>query len=554
MKKAAIDIGSNAIRIQIVNAYDDTELEYLLNRSSFHPATRQLVPRLDATPAQKTSMLRIVTLLILNILLLSCAGKLTAPPAKPNIVFFMVDDMGWMDSSLYGSEYYDTPNMERLAKMGMTFSRAYAANPLCSPTRASILSGKHPGRFGLTTPAGHLPANPDEDLSRTTGAPWQKVAQQGIRTFMPLEEFTLAEALQRGGYLTAHMGKWHLGQEGYWPEDQGFDVNVGGMMHPGPPSYFAPYHIANLPEGGEHEYITDRLTIEATNFLDTIGKRPFFLNLWHFGVHAPYQAPLDLIAKYEARTDPRGKQSSALMGGMMEKVDESLGQVLDKLEKEGLLENTIFIFFSDNGGNMYDVVNGSFPTNNYPLSYGKGNIHEGGIRVPAIVAWPGQIPAGTTSEALIQSIDFYPTLLAATGTPANSDQLLDGIDLLPLLTQGKTLKREAIFSHFPHYVIATNNLPSTAVWYDNYKLVKEYGEGPARTDALRLYDLDKDISEKNDIAADHPELVNKLAGMIAAHVADIGGLVPVPNPAYDAAAESPMGKTKVFPAEKYPNY
>ncbi|CAH1001858.1 Arylsulfatase [Neolewinella maritima] len=498
-------------------------------------------------------MYRLFSLLLIS-LLTACTTQRDAPPQRPNIVFFLVDDMGWMDSSVYGSQYYDTPNMERLARMGMTFTRAYAANPLCSPTRASILTGKHPGRFGMTTPAGHLPPNPEEDLRRTTGAPWQKVVQQGIRTFLPLEEFTLAEALQRNGYRTAHMGKWHLGQRGYWPEQQGFDVNVGGMMHPGPPSYFAPYRIANLPEGGQHEYITDRLTIEATNFLDTIGEQPFFLNLWHFGVHAPYQAPLDLIAKYEGRTDPRGKQSSPIMGGMMEKVDESLGSVLDKLEEKGLLDNTIFVFFSDNGGNMYDVVNGSFPTNNYPLSYGKGNIYEGGIRVPAIVAWPGRVAAGATSDALIQSIDFYPTLLAATGTPAEPTQLLDGVDLLPHLTRGTALKREAIFSHFPHYVIATNNLPSTAVWYDHYKLVKEYGEGPDRTPALRLYDLERDISETTDLADQQPALVTKLAAMIKQHVAEIGGLVPVINPAYDPAAESPMGRTKTFPSEKYPNY
>ena len=493
--------------------------------------------------------------LLLAILLCTCAPPPEPVAARPpNVVFFLVDDMGWMDSEVYGSEYYDTPNMRRLADMGMRFTRAYAANPLCSPTRASILSGQHPGRFGMTTPVGHLPPNPDEDLTRTEGAPWQRVAQQGVRTFMPLEIVTLAEALRGNGYRTAHMGKWHIGARGYWPEDQGFDVNVGGMMHPGPPSYFSPYRIANLPDGEEHEYITDRLTTEAANFLDTIGDTPFYLNLWHFGVHAPYQAPLDLIAKYSERTDPRGKQKSPLMGGMMEKVDEGLGHVLDKLEAEGLMDNTLFVFFSDNGGNMYDVVHGEFPTNNYPLTYGKGNIYEGGIRVPAIVAWPGHIEAGSVSDALIQSIDFYPTLLAATRT-ARPARPLDGENLLPVLTGAREApKREAIFSHFPHYVIATNNLPSTAVWSDHWKLVREYGEGTDRQPALRLYDLDQDISETTDVAAEHPALVEQLAGMIDAHVAEIGGLVPVINPKYDPAAESPLGRTKEFPADRFPNY
>ena len=476
-------------------------------------------------------------------------------PRKPNVVFFLVDDMGWMDSEVYGSAYYDTPNMRRLADLGMRFTRAYAANPLCSPTRASILSGQHPGRFGMTTPVGHLPPNPDEDLSRTEGEPWQKMAQQGVRTFMPLEIETLAEALRGNGYRTAHVGKWHIGAKGYWPEDQGFDVNVGGMQHPGPPSYFSPYRIPNLPNGPDHEYITDRLTTEAINFLDTIGNTPFYLNLWHFGVHAPYQAPLDLIAKYAERSDPRGKQKSPLMGGMIKKVDEGLGRVLDKLEEEGQMDNTIFVFFSDNGGNMYDVVHGEFPTNNYPLTYGKGNIYEGGIRVPAIVAWPGRVKPGTVSDALIQSIDFYPTLLAATGTPRPDGQVLDGVNLLPVLTGERDApEREAIYSHFPHYVIATNNLPSTAVWFEQWKLVKEYGEGPGRGPAFRLYDLDADISETTDVSADHPQLVRKLAAMIDSHVAEIGGLLPVLNPRYDPAAESPMGRTKEFPAAKYPNY
>ncbi|MGB3802363.1 MAG: sulfatase-like hydrolase/transferase, partial [Lewinella sp.] len=275
----------------------------------------------------------------------------------------------------------------------------------------------------------------------------------------------------------------------------------------------------------------------------------------HFGVHAPYQAPLDLIAKYEEKTDPRGKQKTPLMGAMMEKVDEGLGRVLDKLEETGLVENTIFVFFSDNGGNMYDVVHGEYPTNNYPLSYGKGNIHEGGIRVPAIVAWPGRISGGTISDALIQSIDFYPTLLAATDTDKPEEQLLDGVNLLPVLTgEQEQLEREAIFSHFPHYVLATHNLPSTAVWYNNWKLIKEYGEGEDRQPALRLYNLENDISETTDVSSEHPDLTAKLAAMVTDHVEEIGGLVPVINPNYNPDADSPMGRVKIFPADKYPNY
>ncbi len=493
-------------------------------------------------------------LLLLLCVFCTCAPAQQPEVRKPNILLFLVDDMGWMDTSVNGSEYYETPNMERLAKLGMTFTRAYAANPLCSPTRASILSGKHPARFGMTTPAGHLPPNPEEDLTRTEGAPWQKVVQQGIRTFMPLEEFTVAEALRTNGYVTAHVGKWHLGGEGYWPEQQGFDVNVGGMHHPGPPSFFSPYRIPNLPDGPEHEYITDRITYEAMDFMAAHKDEPFFLNFWQFGVHAPFQAPRDLIDKYAAKTDPRGFQNAPIMGGMMEKVDQSLGLLLDKLEELELTDNTLIVFYSDNGGNMYNTIDGEFPTNNAPLRHGKGNIHEGGIRVPAIVVWPGRVAPGTQSDELIQSIDLYPTFLAASGTAPNPAQELDGLSLLPVLERNAPLKREAIFTHYPHYVVAPDNLPSTAAWSDHWKCIKEYGEGENRQPAYRLYDLRADIGETTDVSAAHPKVTARLARLIDAHVAEVGGQVPVINPKYDPAAASPMGETKAFPLDKYPSY
>ena len=473
---------------------------------------------------------------------------------KPNIIFFMVDDMGWMDSEVYGSKYYETPNITRLARMGKRFTRAYAANALCSPTRASILSGKHPGRFSLTTPAGHLPPNPEASLVAEKGAPWMKMACPGSRTFMPLEEFTIAEALKTNGYTTAHIGKWHLGHEAYWPEKQGFDINIGGGHHPGPPNFFSPYSISTLPDKKDREYITDRITDEAMVFLEEHHKQPFFLNFWQFAVHAPYQAPLDLISKYENKTDARGKQNNAIMGGMIESMDKSLGRMLDKLEELKLMDNTIIVFFSDNGGNMYDVVNGEYPTNNYPLKYGKGNIHEGGIRVPCIVAWKGQIEGNTVSNELIQSMDFYPTFLEITGTLGKPEQLLDGKSLVNVLKKDTPLHREAIFSHFPHYFPATYNVPSTAVWYNNYKLIKEYGEGENRSDAFKLYDLEADIGETTDISSKNPELVVKLTKMMETHVKEIGGLLPIKNPEYDPNAENLLGKQNAWPIEQYESY
>ena len=209
-------------------------------------------------------------------------GKETANSNdKPNIIFFMVDDMGWMDSEVYGSEYYETPNINRLANMGMRFTRAYAANALCSPTRGSILTGSHPGRYGLTSAAGHLPPNPNKNLEAKRGAPWMKVACPTSSSFMPLEEFTLPEALKTNGYTTAHIGKWHLGHEEYWPEHQGFDINIGGGHHPGPPNFFSPYNISTLPDKKDKEYITDRITDEAITFIENHKDKPFYLNFWH---------------------------------------------------------------------------------------------------------------------------------------------------------------------------------------------------------------------------------------------------------------------------------
>lgn len=498
--------------------------------------------------------IQILTAFVVCMLWIACQPTKKNEAKPPNIIFFMVDDLGWMDTAVYGSEYYETPHIDRLAEMGMRFTRAYAANPLCSPTRASIMSGKHPGRFFLTTPAGHLPPNPNEVLLKARGAAWQKVVCPKSRTFMPLEEYTIAEALKTTGYVTAHIGKWHLGHEAYWPEKQGFDFNIGGGHHPGPPSFFSPYKISTLPDGPEHEYITDRITEEALSFIEEHRDTSFFLNFWQFAVHAPYQAPLTLSAKYAAKEDPRGQQQNPIMGGMIEKMDESLGRLLDKLEELALMDNTLIIFFSDNGGNMYDRVEGTYPTNNFPLKYGKGNIYEGGIRVPCILVWKNQIAPNSISHELIQSIDFYPTLLEMAGLEPKEQQILDGLSLLDLMKTQTPLKRKAIFSHYPHYMPAPHNLPSTAVWSDQWKLIKVYGEGENQEAAYKLYDLEKDIGESTDVAQQNPKVVAELSALIEAHLEEIGAIIPIPNPAFDPTAESRMGRQPNFPLDKYPSY
>lgn len=479
-----------------------------------------------------------------------------ADPPPPNIIFFLVDDMGWMDCSVYGSEYYETPNIERLAQMGMRFTNAYAVNPLCSPTRASILTGHYPARYHLTTPAGHLPPNPDVDLVPASAAPWKKVIDAKSRTFLPLEAYTIAEAMKKTGYTTAHIGKWHLGHEAYWPKMQGFDVNIAGGHYPGPPSFFSPYKIKTLPDGPEHEYITDRLTEEALRYLEANRDTAFFLNMWQYAVHAPYQGKLEKIKKYTDKTDPRGQQKSPIMGAMIESMDESLRRILDKLEELKIADRTIIVFFSDNGGNMYDLLDedGLTPTNNYPLKYGKGNIYEGGVRVPCIVVWPDQIEKGSVSEEIIGSIDFFPTLLQMAGMPASQIPQTDGQSLVQVLKKGKPLKRKRLFLDFAHYTPATNNYPTHAVRSGKWKLMRVYGEGPDQSPDLRLYDLESDIGETENLAARFPGLVKKLQKQLDLHIREVGDFIPANNPAYDPQAESRMYKRRLFPLEKYPSY
>lgn len=474
---------------------------------------------------------------------------------KPNIIFILADDLGWMDISANGSKYYETPNIDRLAKRGMIFSNAYTANPLCSPTRASILSGQYPARFHFTTPGGHLPPNPDVPLmGKKSVVAWQKVVTPVSRTFMPLETYTIAEKLKTVGYTTGFIGKWHLGQNPYSPEAQGFDFNIAGGPNPGPPSYFSPYKIKNLPDGPPKEYITDRVTEEALKYMEAKKDTSFFLCMWEFAVHAPFQSKLEYAKYFENKVDPRGKQNNFIMAGMIKSLDESVGRIMDKLDELKLTNNTMIIFYSDNGGNMYDIVNGKDATNNYPLKYGKGNIHEGGVRVPLIVSWPGKIKADSKSEEIISSIDFYPTLLDVASTKKEKNQILDGVSLMPVLTENKKLNREAIFCHFPHYTPATNNYPSTSVRVGDYKLIRFYGEGKNQTDSYKLYNLKDDIGEENDLSAKFPKMVKKLNALIVKHVNEIDGIFPIPNPAYNPNAKSPMGVRPIFPSEKYPMY
>ncbi|MCL5269146.1 MAG: sulfatase, partial [bacterium] len=466
---------------------------------------------------------------------------------RPNLIVFLVDDMGWTDSALYGSSFYESPSLARLAAGGMRFTAAHAAAPLCSATRASLMSGQYPHRVRLT---GAIVLGPggteiDNPTVPTTGPAYARVTVPQFRTHLPLEQYTIAEALHDAGYTTCHIGKWHLGNATWWPEHQGFDYNIGGGYWPSPPSYFSPYRISTLPDGPAGEYITDRLTTEAENFIEAHKNGPFFLNFWQYAVHGPWQAKPDLIAKYQAKADPQSQHRNPTYAAMLESMDQSLGRVLDKLDSLGIANNTLIIFMSDNGGLI--ATNGAniqYISSNAPLRGGKATIYEGGTREPMVVRWPGVVAAGSICDTPVSTVDFYPTLLAAAGVAPNPAQTLDGASLAPLLTGTGRPARDAIFCHFPHYILDATppgragteqfwNTPSSYVVEGDWKLIRFYGEGPTKyDDRYELYNLAEDLGETNDLSLAQPGKVAELAALLDQNLADTAALMPAPNPNY----------------------
>ena len=477
---------------------------------------------------------------------ISFAKDKPADKDRPNVVFFLVDDMGWSDCGVYGSTFYDTPNVDRLAKQGMLFTDAYAANPLCSPTRASILTGKYPCRLGITAPAGHLkklPANTPPVGKEAQ--PWYKAVPATSKRFLPLGEYTIAEAARDAGYKTCFIGKWHLGKDRvYWPEHQGFDVNIAGAGNPGPPSYHSPYRLNNLADGPEGEYVTDRLTDEAVGYLDSDHDSPFMLFLWHFGVHGPWGHKEEITRHYENKKDPRQKQNNPVMASMLKSIDDSLGIVLKKLDELDIAENTVVIFFSDNGGNIHSRIGpGKLPpTNNYPLRGGKANIYEGGSREPLIVRYPGVVKPGSKCSDIVTSVDFYPTLLDICKAKPQQGQVIDGENIMPLLKQTGKLQREAIFCHFPHNTPAPKHLASTYVRKGDWKLIRFYFLADDGNHHYELYNLKDDIGEKTNLSEKYPEKVRHLDNLITNHLKDTNAVIPIPNPRYDPKAKPPTGK------------
>jgi len=500
-----------------------------------------------------------------------CLGVSAAESSRrPNIVFFLADDMGWMDTTVNGSQYYETPNMERLAKRSMLFTDAYAANPLCSPTRASIMTGKYPARLHITTPACHLPPMPPGTPEfADKAAPTQKVILPRSRRFLPPEEYTIAEALRDAGYETAHVGKWHLGlKPEHWPEAQGFDVSFHGAPDPGPRSYFSPYQFpaGTVTNGPEGEYITDRATDEAIKFINANKDGPFLLHMWHYAVHGPWGHKEEITTRFVSKKDPRGKQANPIMASMLWSVDESLGRIMDKLDELGIADDTIIIFFSDNGGNVHSnrgddhklaQINPGHrrwpflqdwrkyagelgPTNNAPLRGGKASIFEGGTRVPMLVCWPGVVQAGSRCSDVVSSVDWYPTMLAMAGVKPVAGKILDGESLAPLLTRTSKLDRDAIFCHFPHG-FGKRSPAATYVRQGDWKLIRVYGTSQQFPDDFMLYNVKDDIGETANLAGEFPVKVKELDALITQHLKDTDAAVPISNPAYNPKTEPVAG-------------
>ena len=473
------------------------------------------------------------------ILVYACglATNAESPANRPNLIIFLVDDMGWMDSTVYGSQYYDTPNMERLARRSMVFTDAYAANPLCSPTRASIMTGKYPARVGITSAVGHRPPQPrDAPRYPESGSPGQKVLLPESRRFLPPEEYTIAEALRDAGYRTAHLGKWHLGLEPqHWPEEQGFEVSFHGAPDPGPRSYFSPYQFraGTVTDGPPGEYIADRLTDEALSYIEANSERPFFLNLWHYSVHGPWGHKEELTQTYLDREDPRGRQNNPIMASMLKSMDESLGRVLDKLDQLKLTERTIIIFFSDNGGNVHSEIGPDLlpPTNNFPLRKGKAWLYEGGVRVPMMVHWPGVVESTSRCAEVVVSIDLYPTIMEMLGVPPNPAHTVDGLSLVPVLKGTGKLNREAVFNFFPHG--GPSRPAGATVRKGQWKLIRWFDTSLMFPDEHELYNLADDIGETNNLAGQMPEMVGELNGLIDGFFQDTGALAPIPNPNFN---------------------
>ena len=475
---------------------------------------------------------KIIPVVVLSVLLLISCSK----EKQPNFVFILVDDLGWADVSCNNPEsFYDTPNIDWLAEGGIRFTQAYAANPVCSPTRAAIMTGKHPNRVNITD---WIPGDDPKDRALIGPAD---------RSELALEEITIAEKLKEKGYKTGFIGKWHLGSEGFYPENQGFDSNIGGYHKGSPPAgYYSPYQNPKITDGPVGEYLTDRLTDESIRFIDENREGPFFLYLSFYTVHTPIQASKRHFEEYRWKQEDLGfeeiphqkegdawtklKQDNAAYASMVAAMDENVGRIVETLHNRGLDENTWIIFTSDNGG-LSTLLGKNSPTSNYPLRAGKGWCYEGGIRVPLVIAGPGVKNPGTVSEQPAVSMDFFTTILSLAGIKHDKN---DGENLLQLIKKGRQTDRDELFWYYPHYH-GSGWKPGAALRKGDWKLVVFYEDN--RTE---LYHLQDDPGETTDVSAENQEVVADLKKILEKRLAETGVKFPETNPDFKPVVPIPI--------------
>ena len=463
---------------------------------------------------------------------LAAADSATKP--QPNIVFILMDDMGWADGGCFGSKYYLTPQLDALAASAMRFTSAYAACAVCSPTRAALMTGKYPARLHITDwiPGESAPAN-----SRFELPAWQQN--------LPLEETTLATGLKHLGYATCHLGKWHLGGGKFLPQFQGFDTNIGGGDIGHPASYFWPFgapnashHVPGLSERGGQKgaYLTDQLTDEALHFIEANKDKPFYLNFCHYAVHMPLMGKQELIDSYADRPGANG-QNNKVYAAMMASVDESVGRIVKKLDELHLAERTLIVFTSDNGG----VVHAGTPpaTSNFPLRKGKGFAYEGGLRVPLLVKLQGVTRAGSVCDTPVITMDWFPTLLELAGADKSASRTaLDGVSIVPLLRGESQTTHQELFWHYPHYWNGGAISPYSVARAGDWKLIRFYETG-----VEELYNLQSDLAETKDLAAANPEKRKQLASRLDDWLKQVGAQMPVPRKDAPPKGAEPKGRS-----------
>lgn len=503
------------------------------------------------------SIVHLIVGLVVIITSVTCKGETGNIKRPPNVVFILADDLGWSDTSLYGTtNFYRTPNIQRLAQRGMTFTRAYSASPLCSPTRASILTGLAPARHGITAPNCHTPTVRLKASIPRKGGAKQNCIQPNPVTRLDPKTLTLAERLKADGFSTGHFGKWHLGAEPFSPLEHGFDVDIPHWHGPGPAgSYVAPWafedfdHDPDIPD----EHIEDRMAKEAVAYIQAHKDEPFFLNYWMFSVHAPFDAKKRLIEKYAKQTNRSDEQRCPTYAAMVESMDDAVGTLINELDRLNLSDNTIIVFTSDNGGNMYNLVDGERPTSNRPLRGGKATMYEGGVRTPAVIVMPGRVPKASTCDTIVQSMDFYPTILELLELPSKEDQVFDGVSLLPAFDD-KPLDREGIFTYFPHNPPVPDWLPpSISVHSGDWKLIRLFHAGKSGGHRYKLFNLRDDVGESDDLSKTHARRVLELDRLIEKHLQATNAVQPAANESFDPDAYEAENEGK--PAPKFlPDY